>query len=597
MSTNPLLKFCKIFLSLKLTVTCLFLLMLLIFFGTLYQVEFGLHASQEKFFYSWILWVGDFVPMPGGKFVLWVLFMNLFASMMLHFQFGWRQLGLVMVHFGILLMLAGGWLTHLFGEESFLMLREGEAANLASGYKDWEISVWPKGDSPTVRDVIAFDSDDLEPGFRLDAKDVGLALTVQQYYLNAKAFRDTSETAVTNVLNHHAINLIQSEKLLKEPEGHMPGALLTGKASDGREFDLILFGGDQQPTVVPAGDGEEVFVQLRRRRYPLPMLVELLDFEKSFHPESSIPRAFSSRIKVYLEDLEREALIEMNEPFRYQGFTFYQASYVDTNTRRSGNQSLCGYPKLRTTHSLRGNRGDGGGLDRPLSDCVDASAEEEGSIMRLLSSSMWRGRLPSALRLAEGVAPRRWARWNLPLHMFTCCLVLASFTAQAQESESASSVSLHEFQRIPVLYGGRKMPMDTFARQVLIQLSGLQTVEKKEAISWFAEVIFTPDQTSAYPVFLINHPDVVQALGVTPKKRRRYSYAELHQSIPALLEKANQAQSIAPDKQSLVEKELIRVASNLVYYNGLLQVLFLRACSSGFPAHAAGGGRGRWGWQ
>lgn len=323
-------KFLRLFISLKTTVVCMFLLMLLIFLGTLYQVDFGLHAAQERYFYSWGLMLGGFFPLPGGALVLWILFLNLFASMMLHFQYGLRTIGLVMIHFGILLMLAGGWVTHLFGEESFLLLREGEAANLASGYKDWEVSFWIEGDEPNVREVFAFDSDDLTPGDVLEVEEFGISLEVQSYDLNAKAFLDSSGSVTNPFLNHHGINVLKPQPLLKEPEGHVPGAVFKGRAADGAEFDLLLFGADQVATGVPGAEGKEVQVQLRRRRYPLPMLVELVDFEKEFHPESSIPAAFSSRIKVYLEELEREALIEMNEPFRYQGFTFYQASYLDT---------------------------------------------------------------------------------------------------------------------------------------------------------------------------------------------------------------------------------------------------------------------------
>lgn len=329
MKTLPA-QFLRLFISLKTTVVCLFLLMLLVFLGTLYQVDYGLHAAQERYFYSWGLLLGGVFPLPGGALVLWVLFVNLFASMMLHFQYGWRTLGLVMVHFGILLMLAGGWITHLFGEESFLLLKEGEAANLASGYKDWEISFWIEGDAPNVRDVIAYDADDLKPGDVLRVDEFGISLEVESYASNAKAFFDTSGSVKTPYLNRHGINVLKPQPLLKEPEFHIPGGIFKGRTEGGAGFDLLLFGADQMATAVPAGESKEVQVQLRRRRYPLPMLVELVDFEKEFHPESSIPAAFSSRIKVYLEDLEREALIEMNEPFRYQGFTFYQASYIDT---------------------------------------------------------------------------------------------------------------------------------------------------------------------------------------------------------------------------------------------------------------------------
>lgn len=316
--------------SLKVAVAGLFLLMLLVFFGTLYQVEHGLHAAQQKYFFSWVFLQWGFLPFPGGKLVLFILFANLFASMMVHFQYGWRLLGIVAVHFGILLMLAGGWFTHLFGEESFLVLREGEGANLTTAYKEWELSIWEPGESPMIRDITALDADGLDSGDRLRVEDYGLILRVDRYHTNARAFQDRSETGDSDILNVNGINVLHPEPSPKDPESNMPGGLFDVGFEEGEmEEKLLLFGGDQRPTRLTQSDGSPLLIQLRRKRYPLPMIVELLDFDKEFYPASSIPKAFSSRIKVYLQDLEREALIEMNQPFRYRGYTFFQASYMD----------------------------------------------------------------------------------------------------------------------------------------------------------------------------------------------------------------------------------------------------------------------------
>ena len=60
------------FTSLKLTVVCLCLGMLLIFIGTLAQVDEGLYNAQSRYFKSWIIWaptlLGHKLPiaLPGG---------------------------------------------------------------------------------------------------------------------------------------------------------------------------------------------------------------------------------------------------------------------------------------------------------------------------------------------------------------------------------------------------------------------------------------------------------------------------------------------------------------------------------------------------
>lgn len=328
---NSLLKkFVGLLLSLKTTVVCLFLLLLLVFFGTLYQVEFGLHAAQQRFFYSWGLLLGGWIPMPGGNTVMWILFLNLLASMLVHFQFGPRHWGIVAIHFGILLLLVGGWFTYLFGEESFLLLSEGEASNVTSSYREWELSVWPDSEDGRLREVEAYDIGKLRVGDRLSFPAAGLELSVEQIFSNARAFRDPNAVTGAPPSNVHGITTLQSAPAEKEPESNMPGMIVRAGNEEDQASAVLLFGGDRQATRLTVGD-TALNLQLRRKRYPLPLLMELLDFEKSFHPASRIPRAFSSKIRVYLKDLERDALIEMNKPFRYQAYTFFQASYVDTD--------------------------------------------------------------------------------------------------------------------------------------------------------------------------------------------------------------------------------------------------------------------------
>jgi hypothetical protein len=51
--------------------------MVLTFWGTVYQVEHGLFAAQERFYNSWLILVAGFVPFPGTQLVLAVLLVNL----------------------------------------------------------------------------------------------------------------------------------------------------------------------------------------------------------------------------------------------------------------------------------------------------------------------------------------------------------------------------------------------------------------------------------------------------------------------------------------------------------------------------------------
>ena len=70
----------KIITSPKVFVYTLAWLMVLVLFGTIAQKDIGLYASQMKYFSSYFFMFLSFIPLPGGRLVLIIMTINLFAS-------------------------------------------------------------------------------------------------------------------------------------------------------------------------------------------------------------------------------------------------------------------------------------------------------------------------------------------------------------------------------------------------------------------------------------------------------------------------------------------------------------------------------------
>ena len=68
---------------------------------------------------------------------------------------------------------------------------------------------------------------------------------------------------------------------------------------------------------------------LRPQRFYLPFSLHLIQFKHDRYPGTDIPKNFSSRVRLQRVDTgeDREVLIYMNNPLRYSGETFYQASF------------------------------------------------------------------------------------------------------------------------------------------------------------------------------------------------------------------------------------------------------------------------------
>src|SRR4051794_36125226 len=83
--------------SLKITVTLFALSLVLVFVGTLAQVDNGIKTVLDKYFHTWAVWVplqlffprsvhvpGGF-PFPGGWTIGWALLINLLAAHLVRF--------------------------------------------------------------------------------------------------------------------------------------------------------------------------------------------------------------------------------------------------------------------------------------------------------------------------------------------------------------------------------------------------------------------------------------------------------------------------------------------------------------------------------
>ena len=69
----------------------------------------------------------------------------------------------------------------------------------------------------------------------------------------------------------------------------------------------------------------------KRQRHYYPFEIELIDFKHEKYPGTEVPFNFSSEVKVTHQDSTKnqKALIYMNHPLRYEGLTFFQASFAN----------------------------------------------------------------------------------------------------------------------------------------------------------------------------------------------------------------------------------------------------------------------------
>jgi hypothetical protein len=314
----------KIALHPAITLAGLLTLLLLVFFGTLYQADHGLYEAQRIFF-GYIIWVGDVVPFPGASLVLWVLSLQLGLTMLLVLPLVWKKLGLWIVHGGLLLLLVGGFITQVRAVESQLTLAEGETGHYTTAYHEWELAVWTS--RADTNDVIAYVDDDLRPGATLDLAPHPARLTVTTYYKNAAAFTSLATGGLMPYLNASGVASMEERRPEKEAPQNAPGVIATLHVPGSPDREILLYGLESKPLALTLG-GERVYFQLRRRHYPLDFSLTLVDFVRTLHPGTDVAKSYESYADLHDGATTRRVKVWMNNPLRYKGYTFFQASFA-----------------------------------------------------------------------------------------------------------------------------------------------------------------------------------------------------------------------------------------------------------------------------
>ena len=126
--------------------------------------------------------------------------------------------------------------------------------------------------------------------------------------------------------------------------------------------------------------------------------------------------------------------------------------------------------------------------------------------------------------------------------------------------------NLDSLKQITIVENGRLMPIDSFARLTLLKFSGRTTVDSLSAIKWLARVFFTPNETHDDKIFVVDNPEVLNAMSVQSEGRGRYSLNDLMDGLPELERLAINANQITEKNRTIVEREILRLWSNCLLY-------------------------------
>jgi hypothetical protein len=327
------------FKSFQLTIVLLALLMCLVVLCTLAQVEMGTAGAVNAYMRSFFVWrhvaaLPFPLPIfPGGALVGLLLTINLIAKT-LDIKLIWPRAGMWLIHAGLVILFAGEFVAGMMQVDTNMSIEVGQTVNYVQSYKDMELAVIDVTD-PAWDEVYSVPDTLLAKGGSIAIPGTPITLNVKRYFPNAELATLIPGSAPSLATAGVGVNasVVEIPVVSADNEMNQTSAFVepvAGGRSYGVWLTSVALGAPQSFT----HEGRTYALSMRLRRQYLPYAFTLKQFRHDVYPGTDIPKNFSSLVQVVnpSQKESREVLIYMNQPLRYEGKTFYQASFGKNDT-------------------------------------------------------------------------------------------------------------------------------------------------------------------------------------------------------------------------------------------------------------------------
>lgn len=344
-----------VFASLRLTVVLFALALVLVFCGTLAQVDMGIWTAVNEYFRSAYVWIplqlfvhfgqvffgvskdahlpGSFL-FPGGWLIGGLLLANLLAAHAVRFQLSWKRSGILVLHAGLVTLMLSELVTGLFAIEGNMTIVQSGSSNFVEESRANELAIIDSSNPQFDTVAVIPDRFLKKPGL-IHNDTLPVDVDVIRYMRNS----GLADKMPSGAHNPATTGEGRSVFAVERPEGNgtdpeqkvdAPSAyVMFKKRGTGEPLGtyLVSLWLNPQPLTV---DGKTYEVALRFKRTYKPYTIHLIKFSHDLFVGTDKPKNFSSLVRLDdpTRDEHREVLIYMNEPLRYRGETFYQSSFL-----------------------------------------------------------------------------------------------------------------------------------------------------------------------------------------------------------------------------------------------------------------------------
>ena len=523
-----------------------------------------------------------------------------------------RRAGIVLLHAGVGLLMAYEVLVGTQHVEMQMVLPQGESTNFAYDVRASELAVVDRSDPLHERHIV-IDSSALQPGAVIQDDRLPFDLEVVEWIPNGipERLKAGEKAIATRGLGKMQRLMPQEKSVGTDSKQDFPGMYVrvlrkespaAGSSAQSapapsRDLGVYMLSTVTDPalrlmpfveTVELPAEGSSTSaaphtydLALRFVRHYKDYQLELVDFQKNDYAGTRNARDFRSIVNLYRPDGTKELdhyHIWMNNPLRFGGETFYQSEWrPDASVPTTVLQVV-----------------QNEGWMAPYVACMIVAVGmfyQFGSVMLRFMDRRQRTTTQAAIadvptpEIDESfdhtprlLAAQPWLKWALPLGISSLVILsLGSYFAR-QRVVVREGYHLSEFANLPVVMGGRSLPLESVAMNALMQISDLQSFKERNPVpnesekpkslpasQWLLDMITRPEVADTYPVFRIENDMLARALGLEVTESRRYAYASFKDKLPELRQQMREVQAKKPRSSWTVDErkriELLRKES------------------------------------
>jgi cytochrome c-type biogenesis protein CcsB len=181
---------------------------------------------------------------------------------------------------------------------------------------------------------------------------------------------------------------------------------------------------------------------------------------------------------------------------------------------------------------------------------------------------------PTRQRIERGATlspPATLMRFRFLFTAFSLLLTCGAFAQNADmPAADSSSLDFKQWGLLAIQDGGRRKPVDTFARETLIKITGRSTytagAKTWQATDFILSMLLDTHDWKTEPMILVSLGELKERLGL-PRQERRFSFAQLT-ALPELNTLAGQAHALQKAEKPLsrLQNEVLSVSARLALF-------------------------------